>query len=199
MKRKRITKDLISHKLVFLLYYLGLILGAMYFTKHEAGSASGYFLHYVDAFLQRHSTGDFLIVFSYAFLAALGLNLLVLICSLSCFGSPFLLLLPLLRGISGGIITAALYLQYGGRGILFYALLLWLPQLLLNFELLQFSLSALDSALQMLRHAINRKNGALLIDSGSMMQEFILFASIGLAAALFEGLFSLLFGPVFSM
>lgn len=199
MKRKRIAKDSILRKLMLSLYYLGLVLGSIYFTKYESASVSGYFTNYIDTYLHRHSSGNFLIVFSYAFLAVLGINLLVLICSLSCFGSPFLLFLSLLRGISGGVLTAALYLQYGGKGILFFVLLLWIPQILISFALLQFSLSALDISLQMFLYAVHRKNGAFLIDSGSLVQEFVLFSSVGLAAALLEGVLSMILGPIFIM
>ena len=111
---------------LFLLYDFGLVLGAIYLT----GSEDSYFTYYLDSFLLRHSSGNFLIVFSYAFLAALGMNLLLLLCSLSCFGAPFILLLPLLRGLNGGMIIASLYLQSGGKGILFTLLVLWLPMVL---------------------------------------------------------------------
>lgn len=195
MKRRNFSKDRMISIGLFLLYDFGLVLGAIYLT----GSEDSYFTYYLDSFLLRHSSGNFLTVFSYAFLAALGMNLLLLLCSLSCFGAPFILLLPLLRGLNGGMIIASLYLQSGGKGILFTLLVLWLPMVLLSLELLLFSSSALKNSGRMLGYAIKRKNGALLLDSIGMMQDFVLYASIGLAAALLEGLFAMLFGPVFSL
>ena len=197
MKKRRISKERVTSKLFFSLYYLGLILGAAYFADTSTLTTNGYFTYYIDTFLQRHITGNFLLVFSYAFLATLGLNLLLLIGSLSCFGAPFILLLPLLQGISGGMINAALYLKYGLKGILFFALILWIPDILRSLELLFFSVSSFRNSGQMLRYAIGHKNGALILDSRTMMQDFILYASVGLAAALLESFFTLLFGPVF--
>ncbi len=194
-KRVDLQNKLVTYT-VFGLYYLGLILGAVYAAGHR-GEQNNYFWYYIESFLQNHNAGSFLPVFSVSFLSVLGLNLLLLICSFSCLGAPFILMLPLLRGISAGMVSAVLYLSYGLKGLLFELFLLLLPTVVQALELLLFAADTFDTSVKLFRCALLHRSSVALIDPRKALQGFVLYSSAGLAAAILEGFFALLLGPVF--
>lgn len=197
--RKRLDfKMLPAAKLIFALYYLGLVLGALY-ASAQNGQEEGYLYYYVSSFLQRHTGGSFLSVFSLSFLALLGMHLFLLLCSFACFGIPFILIFSLLRGISGGMIGAFLYLEYSWKGILFQLLILLLPAVIQSMELLWFASRSLKSSGRLFQHTLLRRAGAGMMNPNDMLQDFILFATIGMAGAILEGVLAMLFGPVFQV
>lgn len=71
-KRVDLQNRLVTYT-VFGLYYLGLILGAVYAAGHR-GEQNNYFWYYIESFLQNHNGGSFLPVFSVSFLSVLGLQ-----------------------------------------------------------------------------------------------------------------------------
>lgn len=183
-------------RFLFFLYYLGLILGAAYAARHR-GEQGNYLLYFADSFVRQHCAASFLPVFSLSFLAALGLDLLLLLGSFCCFGAPFILLLPLLRGIGCGCLTGLLLVQHGGRGVLFCALLLWLPAGLQSLALLLFAAETFTGSVRLFRCALLHRSSAALIDPRGSLQAFLLYTAAALAGAVLEGVLAMLLGAVF--
>ena len=198
LKKRQEIQNRPAIRLIFALYYLGLVLGALY-ASAQSGKQESYLYYYVNGFLERHTNGSFLSVFSLSFLALLGMHLFLFLCSFACFGMPFILLFALLRGISGGVIGAFLYLEYGGRGILFQVLILLIPTVIQSLELLWFASHTLKSSAKMFQHTMLRHAGAGALNPEDTLQDFVLFATIGMSGAILEGVLSMLFGPVFGI
>ena len=200
MRKRRDPQRNAAVRLVFALYYLGLVLGALYACA-QAEKQESYLYYYVSSFLGRHTDGSFLSAFSLSFLALLGMNIFLLLCSFACFGMPFILLFSLLRGVSGGMIGAFLYLEYGWKGILFQLLILLLPAVIQSLELLWFAARTLKSSARLFLCTLMRRRAgaAAPLDPADTLQDFVLFAAVGMAGAILEGALSMLFGAVFGI
>lgn len=71
LKKRQEIQNRPAIRLIFALYYLGLVLGALY-ASAQSGKQESYLYYYVNGFLERHTNGSFLSVFSLSFLALWG-------------------------------------------------------------------------------------------------------------------------------
>lgn len=176
-----------------ILFFIGILAGAVY---AQAFGDTGYLHYFVTGYLAEHLNGEFSPVFSLSFLPVIGVNLLLCILALSCIAVPIILTLPFIKGFSIGMIGASLYLTYGLKGILIDALLLWLPSVLQSIALLVFCCEATVASLELFRVALLHR-GFLNISAGDILSGFVLWSSVGLSAAILEGVLSMMFGALF--
>lgn len=179
--------------LMIVMYGLGLGLGGVY-AAGSAKAGTGYFAYYIKGYLSDHFNADFLAVFSISFLSVIFFHLLLVIFSLSCIGSPFICAIPFLKGMASGLIAATLYLQNGVRGVLVYALLLWVPNVMQGLVLVIFSAQSLAVSLRLFEAILLHQNVHHAISVSDTLSRFVLYSSIGLGGALLEGVFAMFLG-----
>lgn len=175
-----------------ILFFIGLISGALYAQKNTGG----YLKYFVAGYLEEHLKGTFTPVFSLSFLPVIALHVLIVMLAFSCLAFPFIASLPFLKGFSMGMIVTILYVDHGLKGILIDGLLLWIPGVIQSIALLLFCCEALGCSLELFRGVLLHK-GTLSISIGDFLGSFVLWSAIGLAAAMLEGVLSMLFGPIF--
>lgn len=196
MRRKRNAAMAPMPLVCTALYLVGMAVGAAY-AKQADGE--GYLAYFVSGYLKDHLAGTFAPVFSLSFLSVMAIHFLLLCFALSCVAAPFILALPCLKGFASGMIAATLYLQWGMRGILANAVLLWIPSVIQAILLILFCAEALSTSLALCHGALTRRGAYLGVSIPDTLEAFVLYSSAGLGAAVLEGVLSLFLGGLFQV
>lgn len=136
-------------------------------------------------------------LFSAGFLGYMGILMALLLAGMCAFGSPLVLGLIFLRGLWESAYIALLCTQSMWQGILLYTLVFWLPGLLsIGFQL-QFAAEALRMSRLLRQNCLAAGSPALRPSVKRFWLRFLTFGALGVAAALLQVAFFLMFGKFF--
>lgn len=172
----------------------GVLLGSLW---QSVGAQNPYLSHFIAQYLEQHRTVSFPAVVSASFFSAILVQVLIVLLGLSCVGIPFLLVVPLLHGVSVGCIGAFLYGSMGMRGLLANLILFWVPEVMQAVLLLLLVNTALDTSLSLFRAGfLSQSTDGIRTQIDACLRCFVQTSLGMLAAVLLEGALSAVFAPV---
>ena len=172
----------------------GVLLGSM---GQAAGAQKPYLAHFIAQYLEQHCSSGFAAAVGASFSSAMLMQMLVVFLGLSCAGTPFLIFVPMLRGIYIGCIGAFLYGSMGMRGLLANLILFWIPEVMQAVFLLILVNAALDTSWPLFRACFSSQEFDGIRAKADACLRCFVYTSLGmLAAALLEGALSAIFAPV---
>lgn len=179
-----------------LCYLCGITAGAIIEAQSRANSQA-YALYFVKQVLSVYAGGSFTQVMGYNFLCQFALQSIVLFFSFSCIGTPAILCMPLLKGITLGCVSGYLYAVRGFAGVCANLFLFWLPQILEACLLFFFVSRALLLSSSLFTYNVLEQKSAGTGKVQSCVIAFLMTSLGGIGTSLLSGLLSAVFAPVF--
>ena len=176
--------------------YLVGILAASLYIGLSSGQTWAFTQYYCDFMMKLHSSGDAVLVCSVRFLTSFVQLSLLLLCGLCAFGSPLAGMLLFLKGTGTGLFCAALYGQYGARGVLINLLLFWLPEVLETLLILFMGRFAILSARNLAALCFEHPRPAHTAGPQKLLFRYLVLCLIALVPCMLSAGLSLLFSPL---
>ena len=176
-------------------YFAGLIIGASNISHVTNGT--GYFELFIEHYLSIHLNQSLLDIWQTDFLSTLLLLAILLFSALSCVGTPITIIIPGIRGMFTGLLTASLYLRGGRAGVLLNGLTFWVPNVCIATAVIAFSILSAESSMKIWKNISAQTTALQKHDIQLLCWRFLIISVVVLVICFLQAILIAIFGPLF--